>query len=142
MTLNTRHKLTETTFWLQFIEPLSYILGYKLQELANKPWTEFTYTTNHQVKNFQANQKSYVLEKQFVHKNGDIVEIAVDIKCVKNTNKMLGFLAKAITGSSGSKLEHCPLGLLIKDNNGEVMLVSERSTQGKRMKVLNMTSKF
>ena len=76
--------------WLEANDRLLTILGYPWQELKKMTWSDLTYPEDLAADVEQFNRvlagkiESYMLEKRFIQKNGEVIWISLAVGCVRN----------------------------------------------------------
>ncbi len=76
--------------WLEANDRLLAILGYPWQELKKMTWSDLTYPEDLAADAEQFNRvlagkiESYMLEKRFIQKNGEVIWISLAVGCVRN----------------------------------------------------------
>jgi len=76
--------------WLQFNDRLCTILGYTREEFASKTWAELTHPEDlyKDVVEFErmlrGESDGYLMEKRFISKNGAVIYVDMDVRCVRD----------------------------------------------------------
>ena len=76
--------------WVQYNDSLCAMLGYSREELATKSWAEMTHPDDiaadevQFLKVLQGEIDGYAMDKRFIHKDGQSVQAALSVKCVRN----------------------------------------------------------
>ncbi len=76
--------------WMQFNDRLCEIFGYSREELAAKSWVDLTHPQDleSEVAGFgralQGESEGYVMDRRGIRKDGAVVYVTVDVKCVRN----------------------------------------------------------
>lgn len=86
--------------WMEVNEKLCDILGYPRAELVTKTWAELTFPEDLEadVKQFErvlrGEIEGYSMEKRFIRRDGQIIDAAIDVKCIrKEDNSVDQFVA-------------------------------------------------
>ncbi len=75
--------------WVQCNDFLCSMVGYSREELFNRSWAEMTHPDDLAAdeekfqKVLRGEIDGYTLDKRFIHKNGQIVQTALSVKCVR-----------------------------------------------------------
>lgn len=83
--------------WLDVNDRLCEILGYSLQELQSITWEEITYPDDLEIDLEKFNQvlagkiDAYLIDKRFIHKNGNIIYTNLAVQCHRKTDGSLDF---------------------------------------------------
>ena len=98
--------------WLEANDRLLAILGYPWQELKKMTWSDLTYPEDLAADAEQFNRvlagkiESYMLEKRFIQKNGEVIWISLAVGCVRNQHRAIHLfclLAGSHNGSQGER---------------------------------------
>ena len=95
--------------WLQFNQHLCEILGYSADELSRMTWDEITHSDDRQKdlgeldRVTRGESEGYALEKRFLRKDGGIVHVALDVKCVRQRDGQVKYLVATLQDITGRK---------------------------------------
>lgn len=95
--------------WLQVNDSLCAMLGYSVDELAGHTWADLTYPADLAADEAQFNRllageiDSYVLEKRFIRKDGEIFWTALSVGCVRKPDGGLDYTVALLQNISRRK---------------------------------------
>lgn len=95
--------------WTEVNERLCDILGYPRDELVTKTWAELTHPDDlaADVKQFDrvlcGEIEGYSLEKRFIRKDGQIIDAAIDVKCIRKEDHSVDQFVALIQDISARK---------------------------------------
>jgi PAS domain S-box-containing protein len=99
----------ETMRWVRFNDRLCEILGYSRDELPQITWTEITHPDDLELdvaefeRVMRGEAEGYVMDKRFIHKDGGIIDVAIDVKSVRNEDRTIDFFITTVQDISERK---------------------------------------
>jgi PAS domain S-box-containing protein len=99
----------ETMRWVRFNDRLCEILGYSRDELPQITWMEITHPDDLELdvaefeKVMRGEAEGYVMDKRFIHKDGGIIDVAIDVKSLRNENRTIDFFITTVQDISDRK---------------------------------------
>ncbi len=98
-----------TKRWMQFNEHLCTMLGYSREEFAEKSWVELTHPEDvgANIAEFErvkrGESKGYVIDKRFIRKDGAVVFVTLDAKCVRKPDGTVDYFITTIQDITARK---------------------------------------
>jgi len=95
--------------WIQFNDRLCEIFGYSREEFAAKRWEEMTHPQDleSEVAEFErvmrGESEGYVMDKRGIRKDGAVVYVTVDVKCVRKTDGKVDYFIAMVRDITESK---------------------------------------
>ncbi|MEI6676173.1 MAG: PAS domain S-box protein [Verrucomicrobiota bacterium] len=86
-----------TTGWLEVNDQLCTMLGYERAELLSTLWPQLTHPDDLAAdmdcfnRMLQGEIDQYRLEKRFLHKNGEVIDVDLSVGCVRNSDRTVNF---------------------------------------------------
>lgn len=99
----------ETMRWVRFNDRLCEILGYSRDELPQITWMEITHPDDLELdvaefeRVMRGEAEGYVMDKRFIHKDGGIIDVAIDVKSVRNEDRTIDFFITTVQDISDRK---------------------------------------
>lgn len=99
----------ETMRWVRFNDRLCEILGYSRDELPQITWMEITHPDDLELdvaefeRVMRGEAEGYVMDKRFIHKDGGIIDVAIDVKSLRNENRTIDFFITTVQDISDRK---------------------------------------
>ena len=99
----------ETMHWVRFNDRLCEILGYSRDELPQITWMEITHPDDLELdvaefeRVMRGEAEGYVMDKRFIHKDGGIIDVAIDVKSVRNEDRTIDFFITTVQDISDRK---------------------------------------
>jgi diguanylate cyclase (GGDEF)-like protein/PAS domain S-box-containing protein len=89
--------------WLKFNDRLCEMFGYTREELAAKNWAEMTHPEDldGDLAEFErvlrGESEGYAMDKRFIRKDGAVVYVSMDVKCVRNANGTVDYFVTMLS---------------------------------------------
>ena len=99
----------ETMRWVRFNDRLCEILGYSRDELPQITWMEITHPDDLELdvaefeRVMRGEAEGYVMDKRFIHKDGGIIDVAIDVKSVRKEDRTIDFFITTVQDISDRK---------------------------------------
>jgi PAS domain S-box-containing protein len=99
----------ETMHWVRFNDRLCEILGYSRDELPQITWMEITHPDDLELdvaefeRVMRGEAEGYVMDKRFIHKDGGIIDVAIDVKSVRKEDRTIDFFITTVQDISDRK---------------------------------------
>ena len=110
-------------------EELCRITGYSREELLQKTWLELTHPDD-QNSSAETHDKilagqldGYTFEKRYIRKDGDIIHVAVSVKCARNSDGAVEYFVALIKDITARRKAEAQL----KETQADLLLASRRA---------------
>jgi len=121
-----------TTGWLEVNDQLCAMLGYERTELLSTLWPQLTHPDDlaadldHYNRVLQGEIDQYRLEKRFLHKNGEVIDVDLSVGCVRNSDRTVNFFVALLLDITERKRAETALQLALGQRTSLVKEIHHR----------------